>query len=330
MDKKLEIWLPVAQGVSSGEFTKILSKHFAHCLENEIPIILDFFPEGPNLYENNIWTTIKDVCKKFEVDTKDIQIEICDFNADYPCKVVRRQPYWFNALYKFPAMFDHTVSHNVEKLFGHFIGRPSWDRLILHCALKDTDNCLYTFWQGKDKPTSYQKTLYNIKKLYPDKYDSYKNILDKAPHSNTGIKPVYKDFITFPRNVYPLKPLYEKIFVDIVSETIIYDNTCFITEKTARPIVFKTPFIIMGGIGFLNVLKELGFKTFDKWWQEDYDNYCGQERIEKIQQVIESIQSIKDIEQIQNEMKQTVEHNYNHLMSRSWNKFAKKFRLNHE
>ena len=329
MKKKLSIWEPIAQGVPSEDFIKILSKHFTHCLENNIDIVLDFFPEGPNLYENNIWGLIQNVCNSFDVDTSNIQIEICDFNAAYPCKVIKRQPYWFNALYKFPDLFDHTINPKIEKLFGHFVGRPSWDRLVLHSTIKQTNNSLFTFWQGKDKPASYQKTLQNIQKLYPKDYEKYKKILDATPHSNIKMKPVYKDFTTFPRNVYPLKPYYQKIFVDIVSETFIYDRTCFITEKTARPIVFRTPFIIMGGLGFLKILKELGFKTFDKWWPEEYDNYSGQERVKQIQQVIKLIQAKDNIEQIKNEMLPVVEHNYKHLMSRSWNQFAKKLGLNH-
>lgn len=42
------------------------------------------------------------------------------------------------------------------------------------------------------------------------------------------------------------------------------------TEKTMFPIIMKRPFLIWGGYGCLDGLKDLGFKTFDKIFDESY------------------------------------------------------------
>ena len=134
---------------------------------------------------------------------------------------------------------------------------------------------------------------------------------------NINTKPNKQEFITFPDNVLPLKPYYEKIFVDIVSETFTSGTTCFITEKTVRPIVYKCPFIIMAGKGYLKALKKFGFKTFDAWWSEEYDNYTGPERIEKIVQLINTL-SKENIKALKVELQNTIEHNYNHIIKGEW------------
>ena len=44
-----------------------------------------------------------------------------------------------------------------------------------------------------------------------------------------------------------------------------------LTEKIGKPLLLGQPFILISGPFYLKKLKELGFKTFDKWWDESYD-----------------------------------------------------------
>ena len=43
------------------------------------------------------------------------------------------------------------------------------------------------------------------------------------------------------------------------------------TDKCTKPIVSMQPFVLHAQVGALQYLKDLGFKTFDKWWDEGYD-----------------------------------------------------------
>ena len=43
------------------------------------------------------------------------------------------------------------------------------------------------------------------------------------------------------------------------------------TEKTMKPIIVMQPFFVFGQSGILARLKEQGYKTFDRWWDEGYD-----------------------------------------------------------
>ena len=68
------------------------------------------------------------------------------------------------------------------------------------------------------------------------------------------------------------------------------DEGCFITEKTEKCFTVGIPFIMVSTPGFLKKLKELGFKTFDKWWDESYDDEKNPaKRFKKIKDLIYEI-----------------------------------------
>ena len=48
-------------------------------------------------------------------------------------------------------------------------------------------------------------------------------------------------------------------------------NTVFLTEKTARPLLWGMPFFLNSGQYALQSLRDMGFRTFDALWDESYD-----------------------------------------------------------
>lgn len=80
---------------------------------------------------------------------------------------------------------------------------------------------------------------------------------------------------------------YQKIGVDIVTETVFNYPYPFITEKTYRPIASLRPFIIVGACHTLDFLKNIGFKTFSVIIDESYDNIVDPE--ERFNSVCNSI-----------------------------------------
>ena len=86
-----------------------------------------------------------------------------------------------------------------------------------------------------------------------------------------------------------------------------------ITEKVTRGIGTMMPFILIGQPYSLKILKENGFKTFDKWWDESYDlEEDFYFKFKKIKKIILDI-STWDIEKQKstyNEMLPTLYHNF--------------------
>lgn len=118
----------------------------------------------------------------------------------------------------------------------------------------------------------------------------------------------------------PMDKLMES-FVYIVTETCFWDTKKHLTEKIFKPIVLKQPFVLLGSQNNLSYLKEYGFKTFDKWWNEDYDK-CSDpiQRINKVCDIIENICSLSqsDLQDLALEMEETLEYNYNRFFSKTF------------
>lgn len=110
-------------------------------------------------------------------------------------------------------------------------------------------------------------------------------------------------------------------FLHVVSETCFWDKKQHLTEKIFKPILLKQPFVLLGGATNLSYLKSYGFKTFEKWWDESYDNIEDPiERIKAVVSVIEQITKKSNIE-LQSmlvDMEEILEYNYNLFNSKDF------------
>jgi nucleoside-diphosphate-sugar epimerase len=118
---------------------------------------------------------------------------------------------------------------------------------------------------------------------------------------------------------------HEETFISLVTETLVDKNTMFISEKIFKPIALGHPFIILGNKHTLRCLKEMGFKTFDRWFDESYDDMEDLEvKIEHITNIVQSItnKSIEDLIRIREEMKETCEFNRNRFIKMVEDKYT--------
>ena len=116
--------------------------------------------------------------------------------------------------------------------------------------------------------------------------------------------------------------IYNNSYISIISETEYIPNVMFFTEKTFRSISIKQPFFLIGNRYSLDHLKSLGYKTFDRWWDESYDEEPNHyTRIEKVYKVLEDINqlSTSDCVSMLYDMQDVLEHNQQHLQTYSKN-----------
>lgn len=117
--------------------------------------------------------------------------------------------------------------------------------------------------------------------------------------------------------------LWQNSLWHVVTETVFYHNKLHLTEKIFKPIVSRRPFILVAAPGNLAYLKSYGFKTFDRWIDESYDNIEDSDlRIQHIVNQVEKICSMSKNELIDmhNEMKEILDFNFNHF----WTTFKEK------
>lgn len=109
---------------------------------------------------------------------------------------------------------------------------------------------------------------------------------------------------------------HQSAFWHIITETIFYYPKLHLTEKIFRPIVNKRPFMLVGAPGNLAYLKSYGFKTFNRWIDESYDQELDNDRrIELITEQVEKISrlSLNELRAMQKEMSDILEFNFNHF-----------------
>lgn len=105
---------------------------------------------------------------------------------------------------------------------------------------------------------------------------------------------------------------YERTFISIVTETLTTEGTLFFSEKIWKPIMVGHPFIIFGNQNSLKYLKSLGYKTFDKWIDESYDDEVDEDV--RCRLIVNEIKKLKskskdELSRIREEMMDTCVHN---------------------
>lgn len=110
---------------------------------------------------------------------------------------------------------------------------------------------------------------------------------------------------------------HQSTFLNIVTETLYNKEIMFLSEKIFKPMYMLQPFVVIGNPNTLKELKQLGYKTFSKWWDESYDEEEDLvQRILKIEKVLNKLSklSFKELHKITQEMEETLIHNYNRFL----------------
>lgn len=114
--------------------------------------------------------------------------------------------------------------------------------------------------------------------------------------------------------------MYRDILVDVLCETHIEGTTFYPTEKVARAMWFKKPFVVFGSKNYLAYLRQMGFKTFWEFWDEGYDSYDGALRFNKVLELIHfiSTKSKAELEEMYQAMQPILEHNFRIMKNQSY------------
>lgn len=111
--------------------------------------------------------------------------------------------------------------------------------------------------------------------------------------------------------------MHKKTFLSIVSETKV-NGEVFFSEKTFKPMYCLQPFIMVNSNGSLKHLRDKGFKTFNDFWDESYDDApTFKEKIHKIMSIMRDINKMgyNELKQMYVDMEPILVHNFNHLTS---------------
>ena len=224
--------------------------------------------------------------------------------------------FWFNQL---NSVDKDLHQWNLNKKFLILYGRPTANRLgIAAHMLKNyaNDTNLHFSW-----PTDCDGVLtFELDKLLTydkNSIESAGKLIKQMPcaiSSTAGYNKTHYDYSD------PLTKFYQDVLIDIVSESHVAGNTFFPTEKTIRPMLLKKPFVIFGSKDYLAYLRQMGFRTFADFWDEDYDGYQGKERYLRIIKLIDHIAGLsqEQLEAMYWDMQYTLDHNYDLLADKKY------------
>lgn len=149
-----------------------------------------------------------------------------------------------------------------------------------------------------------KKTICN--NLYYNRHNSMPYILDDCADYNLASADII-------RNQFTRSSLFH-----LVTETNYFEQKLHLTEKTFKPIVTRRPFILVGGAGNLAYLKKYGFRTFDKWINEDYDNILDNDL--RLEMIVEELKKLSyftqnDLKDLYHDMQETLDYNHEHFFT---------------
>lgn len=127
-----------------------------------------------------------------------------------------------------------------------------------------------------------EQGLISHNKIDLKKYN-FDNIINDTPYTYKHVKrwakslPLivdYTDFDTNWANNREFEHIHNQTIFQIVNETLINNEnntSLFYSEKTFRPMSCLQPFLIYGQVGCNHYLKNLGYKTYEDWFDLSFD-----------------------------------------------------------
>jgi hypothetical protein len=109
--------------------------------------------------------------------------------------------------------------------------------------------------------------------------------------------------------------VWDHTMFQVVPETDFYDN--FTSEKTWLSIINKSPFIMLAQIHHNKELRDLGFKTFEKYLlHQEYNDFAIGDAEARLDQIIQNIEYwVNNIDKFYEEIKEDAEHNFRVFMN---------------
>lgn len=302
------------------------------CFKNNTKAVIDMLPEGSCANELGLYKLLDQFCETTGYSKSRITIKTANMLERHPEYIIKRESgswYEVDAIHRW--LCDKTIEtgNTPTKHFANFSSRTNWSRLWIATIL-DTyfkDKTLQTYHYDSttnnynpNRYTGLDDLLRFDCKLYVEAAEFIKTcprVLDIARISEP---------IQHPENLKLLN-YYGDIFVDIVVEPNVSGNCFLVTEKLWRPILARRPFIVMSNSNYLKNLHKLGFKTFNNFWSEGYDDLSEADRIHTIHQILNNLSeyTLDQLHQLLIDMEDILDHNYKNFVELTNHKIDRAF-----
>jgi hypothetical protein len=294
-----------------------------HLRSQKIILIVDYTFEGFSKFECPIVEILEKNAFRYKINPK--KIFYCSGNLKDHSDLINCLPiYTLDNPHNFRShqveVYNNTIDSAEKSLRKKFDGkiclslsrRNRYHRVLGHFMLSNSkiaDYCIIS----QDKLAQFDLDEDTLSKTGLD-HKSIKRFLKKLP--------LIADHDRFTSNEpwNPLFKLHEKTLFSIVNETLDNDwneTSLFFSEKILKPIINFQPMIIWGQKNINRKLEELGFKTYESYFDLEFDSESDnilryRKLLDSITPLVQSL-SEKDIEEKINwrfKDKELLEYNY--------------------
>lgn len=250
-------------------FRVLDNKVIDDCRNNKCLIVLSMPFEGTSgiPHHPDDFTILDSWVKEFNLPKNNVLYLTANQKCQQHCESLSFQavPICCQEIWNDPLVYDDnplTFKPQLEKsLYLNFNRAFRFHRKILLAYLYK-ENLLHL---GMNSWAASGSVLGEISQFDPDLLNAQKFIeVNHTQHIDQDIKQNLAMNISL--------DCYEKTFISLVTETLHFNESLFFSEKIWKPIMVGHPFMILGSPGSLAELKSRGYRTFDKWLDESYDN----------------------------------------------------------
>ena len=317
----------------------IKAAEIALALKDDRPVCVDLNGESPSI-DNTPLPQFFRYLESNNIDISKITVLTGNPLEQYQGVKIEHDELAFYEIRMFQNHLDQIPTHkNIQYHFGNLISKTSLPRLVIasHLFANYKEKTLQTFHYNH--VSDYHKTHLDFDNFLhhygPNsrEFDEAILLLKSSPILREPMKtyPILQVNDEIENVLVPCR-WYPEIFVDVICETWYQGTNFYITEKFWRAVATKTPFIIQGPQNVLSNLKKLGFRTFDKFWDEGYQEDYSFYNIYEIKKVIKTISelSLEQINQMYHDMKDILDHNYEILQDISCHDIKNVRKIDHE
>ena len=315
-------------GISSYDATKYVYQHIGeeiltHIRNGKIKLLLAMELESfPIVIESIYKDIVIDLCISEEnialvIASKDAVSKVNEVAENLNRKPIKT--FWYNYFEQHTRRYSVCVDNTKPKLkrFLNLNRRNKVDRIhrFLFVGLAETRNLLRNGYVSFQADISWRDVWHHFNNEISENYiDRLENleplILDTTDASMMHNYPTV-DMI----------PFYESSYFSVVSETYFFNNddNRFFSEKTFKSIIHKHPFLLIASPNMLELLKEIGYKTFSPFFDESYDKELDPyKRMTLIINEVERLCNLCDDEwvELSKQLNDICEYNYNVFMGK--------------
>jgi len=215
-------------------------------------------------------------------DSKKVILVMCDANLEQNykrwCKNHKEKPVIGHCVYFPYTLLQRTIDHyNKYRIRKKHLANKYRHYICMNGAAKPhrfrmVEKLFSNSWDAKGYITYLNRYGANTKHLANENFQGQELFLDFDAKT-----------IDEQSNQEILPEQYRQAVFDIVNESIVSDTSVFVTEKTWKPILYKSPFMILGSKGTCKHLEKFfGIKMFPDMINYSFDYVDYPKRFDRL------------------------------------------------